>query len=942
MTRVLALAVGFLLVLGGGSEAATDTAGISIPLSVHEAVRKGVDGTARKGGPVTVGLPFPPGAVGENGGRPALGMKGADVYQFRTLAKWGDGSVMWALADFQADCRAGGTARGMSVVRGVGISDGELLAVRTTDRIEVNTGAMRAWIRIKGFNLLDRVEVGGKVLVREGKAPGIVLTGEHGEEYRAEWDRESRVTIEENGPARAVVKAEGSHRARNGNGLLDYTVRMHFYRGKTGVRVIYTLRNASRKSAAHTFVRSIDLVTPLDAQGPMSARVGGHKGEVKAPVEHGKSLLYYQAVSDFPQKYDGDAFYYRAPIAPQPGGKGKRRFAQEGYWIRSGEKTLAEGRREEYPDLAYMDLSDDAGRGFAVGVRYAAGLWPKSLAAGADGRVAAGLFPKENERGYWIRFGGHTTFEVMYHFHSEPNDPRAAMKEFQYPLTARAPVSWYNASVRGIDPLYHFVSFNEEKEIAEKRGYAYRVGWRRPQFRVYRYHYWGWGGFENQHDFARIALVNFLRADRDPLIAGEYFLQAEARFNYNADWAVHHSDDFDYAKEPIEARKNAGKADLAKVVFEWEHPHWYGLPLFYYMTGDERIREAIMDWSEVVLARSRNLSLSFMRVFGWGMYSLASAYDFTGDRRFLDLADHNFRRLLDARLDPNRPAKSIYVDWERGFVGAGSGSGWEPNRPGVKPGLMTGYIMHDGLYNYYLHLPDGHLLKRRVADVLEGMWDFMHREPYFEGKKGKNWAFWMPYIYDLSDAEKSQHGYKLLFEAFYANLAPWYANGENKWPARWEKILRSAAADSVWGGFSYLDHPGMQAILHEMKNGPTRGAGIPAAGDLSVERRDGRIKVGWIVPEGAVRFQVRSSRKAIVEALEYDRDKKNYRYDPSTHVNWWAIPDVVEGDVRVPSGGRQWVDLPLSEGKGPYFVAVRTWDAKGGRSTVSTIEVQAP
>ncbi len=939
--RALALIVGFFLVLGRGPEAAADRAGISVPLSVHEALRKGVEGTARKGGPVTAGLPFPPGAVRENDGRPALGMKGAEVYQFRTLAKWSDGSVRWALADFQANCPAGGTANGMSVVRGAGKSEGELLAVQTADRIEVNTGAMRGWIRKKGFDLLHRVEIDGKILVRDGKGPGIVLTAENGEKYRAEWDHESRVTIEENGPVRVVVKAEGSHRTRNGDGLLDYTVRMHFYRGKAGVRVSYTLRNASRKSVAHSFVRSIDLVTPLDAHGPLTARVGAHKGEVNALVEHGKDLLYYQAVSDFPQKYDGDAFYYRAPISPQPGGKGKRRFAQEGYWVRSGKETLVDARREEYPDLAYLDLSDEDGRGLTVGVRYAAGLWPKSLAAGADGSVAVGLFPKENERGYWVRFGGHTTFEILYEFHVKPNDPRKAMKEFQYPLVAKAPVYWYSDNATGIDPLYRFVSFEDEKQITEERGYSYRLGWRRPQFRVYRYHYWGWGGFENQHDFARIALVNFLRSDHDPLIAGEYFLQAEARFNYNADWAVYHSDDFDYSKEPIEARKNSDKADLAKVVFEWEHPHWYGLPLFYYLTGDERIREAVQDWSEVILARSRSLSLNYMRVFGWGMYSLASMYDFTGDGRFLDLADHNFRRLLDAKLDPDRPAKSIYVDWERGFVGAGSGSGWEKNRPGLKPGLMTGYIMHDGLYNYYLHLPDGHTLKRRVADVLEGLWDFMYREPYFEGEKGKNWAFWMPYIYDLTDAEKSQHGYKLLLEAFYANLAPWHGSRDGKWPLRWEKLLRSAAADSVWGHFSYLDHPGMQAILHEMKKGPPRAAGVSAPGDLSFERAGGRVRVGWTVPEGAVRFQVRVSRKMVVESLEYEREKKSYRYDPSTHVNWWAVPDVVEGEIRTPPGGRQWADLPRADWRGPYFVAVRTWNGEGGRSRLSSVEVKS-
>jgi hypothetical protein len=83
-------------------------------------------------------------------------------------------------------------------------------------------------------------------------------------------------------------------------------------------------------------------------------------------------------------------------------------------------------------------------------------------------------------------------------------------------------------------------------------------------------------------------------------------------FNYYADWAVYHSDDYDYSRLQPSPKENNKKTGLAKVVFEWEHRHWYGMPLYYYMTGDERIRDAIIDWGEFLKKEATPLNLTFM------------------------------------------------------------------------------------------------------------------------------------------------------------------------------------------------------------------------------------------------------------------------------------------------------------------------------------------
>ncbi len=464
------------------------------------------------------------------------------------------------------------------------------------------------------------------------------------------------------------------------------------------------------------------------------------------------------------------------------------------------------------------------------------------------------------------------------------------------------------------------------------------MGWRKPKMEVWRYHYWGWGGFLNQHDFARISLVNFLRQTHDLRKAGEYFLYSEARFNYNADLAVYHSDDYDCSVANYYPRENSKKAELAKVTFETEHPHWYGLPVYYYVTGDERIKEAILDWAEIAKntfdVKKKKWLMVHPRFFGWGMYTLAALYDFTGDTSLIKIADGNFVELLrNSRAQPGE----LFIDWERGFAAGGSGSGWG-KYPGLKPGLMTGYTVFDGLYNYYLHLEEKNPLKEKVADVLEGISEFMYREPYFEGEKRGHWAFWLPYVYNLEDKSKSDHGYRLILQAFYVNLFPYLANGEDRCPERMDKIIRMAAwdKDGVWGSFGFMDHPGLQSILYERFHPRKDNAPPPPVADLSAEVKGREVVLRWTVPADAVRYQIKYSAKKLVESLEFDPDKRTYKYNPEAYANWWAGENI-SSEPKPGLPGTKQSCLIKSLKPGHYYFAIRSWDRSNNRSRISNL-----
>jgi hypothetical protein len=908
---------------------------INIPLTIHEALREGIDGIDRIQEPVTVGIPFPKGMLFEKNGIPQLALEGVKDYQFRTLARWPDGSVRWALVDFQTDVKAGGISdNNVHVIRGSGNSYGKL-AESKGDVIIVNTGVMTVEIKKKGFNLFDSVTGDNKEIISKGASKGIVVIGEAGAEYTASNDTKAKVSIEENGPVRAVIKAEGTHTGNNKR-MMDFTVRMHFYKGKSRVKVFYTLRNASKQQFEHARILSLNLITGISMSGESEVVVAKHNGLIRERLS-GKDdkLTYYQAVSDFPQEYAGNSFYYHAPIPPDYTREKQRGFVQEGYWIKKGERELTKGKRNEYPDIAFLDISDTQGKGVTVGIRFAAGWWPKSLRANSTGNVEIGLWPQENEVGYWIRYGSHNTFEIMYDFHVKHDDPAASIKKFQYPIVAKASVNWYNRNVNGIYPLYNFVSFEDENNYIKNNGWEYLVGWRKPKVRIWRYHYWGWGGPFNQHDFARIGLINFLRETKDISKAGEYFLYADTRFSYNADWAVFHSDDYDFMQSEKTPQQNKEKAELAKVVFEIEHMHWYGLPLYYYLTGDERIRESITDWSEVIKSWAKKpWVLNWDRFLGWELYSLAAMYDFTGDPSFMKLADNIFERLLSARFNPQNPWGDLFIDWDRGVVRKG---GQE-----IKPGLMTGYIVFDGLFNYYLHMDEKNPLKERVGDLLDGLSNFIYMEPYVEGTKkthkGDHWAFWLPYIYNLEDKDKSKHSYKLILQAFYVNLAPYLLNGDSKWLERMDKIIRSAAWDQsgVWGDFGYMDHPGLQSILYQRLH--TRKDNIPPSpiNDLSAKLNGKDVTLSWTIPADAVRYQIKYSTKKLVESLAFDPDKRTYQYDLNEYANWWAGENVF-GEPNPGVSGTKQSHIIKGLKPGRYYFAIRSWDAFNNRSRISNL-----
>ena len=103
------------------------------------------------------------------------------------------------------------------------------------DFIEVDTGVIRAKLPRSGAQLVRSIERDGREILR-----GCTLIAQtddkpdagQGAVTQNRFDsRITKLTVEQTGPVRAVVKVDGAHRSAAGREWLPFSVRFYFYAG---------------------------------------------------------------------------------------------------------------------------------------------------------------------------------------------------------------------------------------------------------------------------------------------------------------------------------------------------------------------------------------------------------------------------------------------------------------------------------------------------------------------------------------------------------------------------------------------------------------------------------------------------------------------------------------------------------------------------------------
>ncbi len=156
------------------------------------------------------------------------------------LAYWPDGSLKWTGHALPADAPA---SEIFELSPGAPVMPARPLA--TADNpgsIEIDTGVIKVWIAKSGRELIPLVTRNGRELLRHGRLVMLRQSQPGPGQAPEPFDGEiSAVTLEQNGPVRAVVKIEGRHANNAGRTWLPFVVRLYFYAGAESVRVLHTV-----------------------------------------------------------------------------------------------------------------------------------------------------------------------------------------------------------------------------------------------------------------------------------------------------------------------------------------------------------------------------------------------------------------------------------------------------------------------------------------------------------------------------------------------------------------------------------------------------------------------------------------------------------------------------------------------------------------------------
>lgn len=223
---------------------------------------------------VSWGVPLPEGKIDPASSYSLKNEQGQSLpVQSWPLAYWPDGTLKWVGLSTVVDADAGTTFE-LEPAKEAGTEPLTAMVelTETDDHVLVNTGILHCEIPKHGKQLIGPMKMDGKEIASGGRLVCMLQNGP-GREVGAQPSKEKfignieTVTVEHNGPVRAVVKIEGKHVSEAGSrSWLPFIVRLYFYAGQQSVRMVHTVIYDGDQEK--DFIRGLGLVldVPLDEQ----------------------------------------------------------------------------------------------------------------------------------------------------------------------------------------------------------------------------------------------------------------------------------------------------------------------------------------------------------------------------------------------------------------------------------------------------------------------------------------------------------------------------------------------------------------------------------------------------------------------------------------------------------------------------------------------------
>ncbi|MCM3873720.1 MAG: hypothetical protein ND895_23785 [Pyrinomonadaceae bacterium] len=235
---------------------------------------------------VSFGVPWPRGVVRkEQTFTLATGDGQALPLQTWPLAYWPDGSMKWiGFATVAGPQSASGTG-GLKLSPGSGsATTGPIVQVRRSDTgYEIDTGRLKVRIVKFGAAVIESMIVDGREVARDGKLVCVLQEGPDGDHLNSPHKEKfisavQKITVEQSGPVRAVVKFEGVHKGlQRGREWLPFVVRLYFYAGQETVRMVHSIIYDGDES--RDFIRGVGVVFSLPMREQIQNRHVRFSGE---------------------------------------------------------------------------------------------------------------------------------------------------------------------------------------------------------------------------------------------------------------------------------------------------------------------------------------------------------------------------------------------------------------------------------------------------------------------------------------------------------------------------------------------------------------------------------------------------------------------------------------------------------------------------------------
>lgn len=198
---------------------------------------------------ISWGVPWPQGFVKNEQSFSLSNEEGVMIpVQWWPMAFWPDGSVKWTGFSTVIDSQ---TARQLSVHlvnSSPEFADRNKISFKELkDGYLINTGKISCIVPKKGSVFIDSLKAEGKLVSKQGQLICIIQKGPDSElgpqPHREQYNSSIvKVTLEQQGPVRAVIKIEGMHHSKPDNrAWLPFILRLYFYAGIEQIRMVHTI-----------------------------------------------------------------------------------------------------------------------------------------------------------------------------------------------------------------------------------------------------------------------------------------------------------------------------------------------------------------------------------------------------------------------------------------------------------------------------------------------------------------------------------------------------------------------------------------------------------------------------------------------------------------------------------------------------------------------------